>query len=168
MRYPRRHRPDERNVRTCRKCKTEKPLTEFHRDGERYRLDCAACRTDAVTRWCKKNKDVVNAAARKRYWEDPEKQYAYHLQKTYGLTLSRYNEVLKKQDGKCAICGVDQSKTNRRFGVDHDQVSGRIRGIICGRCNRGMGYLQDNAEICESAARYIREHGRSQKIGSDS
>lgn len=63
---------------------------------------------------------------------------------------------LNKQGGMCAICGTEDSG-KRGFCVDHNHVTGKLRGALCGKCNRGIGLLQDNHEIVQKAADYLRK-----------
>ena len=66
------------------------------------------------------------------------------------------------QDGKCAICGLLETTTHkgrlRRLSVDHDHVSGRIRGLLCGACNTGLGSLEHDLDKLDAAIRYLEIH----------
>ena len=62
-----------------------------------------------------------------------------------------------KQDNKCFICGLDGScNKDGRLHVDHNHKSGKIRGLLCNYCNRGIGLLKDSSENCFKAAEYLR------------
>lgn len=79
----------------------------------------------------------------------------------YGITRDDYREAWYRQDGKCAICRrPERTARNHLLSIDHDHVTGRFRGLLCSHCNRGTGLLQDDPEIIEAAARYIRETRR--------
>lgn len=78
----------------------------------------------------------------------------YHLKKTYNLTIEELNSMIEKQNGKCAICG------NPDFGkkgpsVDHSHSTGKIRGILCGRCNKAVGLFLDDTGVMNKAIDYI-------------
>ena len=92
--------------------------------------------------------------ARNRYC--PEKRAEY-IVKGYGLTLDKYNQMVKVQGGGCAICGSKQAKTKRngRFCIDHNHTTGEVRGLLCAPCNRGMGLLGDNPDTLKLAAEYL-------------
>jgi hypothetical protein len=78
------------------------------------------------------------------------------LKKKYRITAADFDIMLSQQGGRCAICGTDQP--GGRYGVfyvDHDHVSGRIRGLLCNNCNSGIGYMQDNPDLLRAASRYI-------------
>ena len=77
------------------------------------------------------------------------------LKKMYGITLEEYDARLLKQDSKCAICGA-ADRRGYRLSVDHDHETGRVRGLLCGNCNLGLGSLKDDPELLEKAAAYIR------------
>src|SRR3989304_573545 len=62
----------------------------------------------------------------------------------YGLSVDGYNAILKAQGGACAICKKPPKK--RRLNVDHNHKTGRIRGLLCFRCNYGLGWFQDDGE----------------------
>ena len=68
-----------------------------------------------------------------------------------------YEALLAAQGGRCAICGTDTPGTIQRFfALDHDHVTGAIRGLLCYRCNIGIGNLGDDPDRLEAAARYLR------------
>ena len=72
-----------------------------------------------------------------------------------------YSELLKTQFGKCAICGVDESdyrkESGKKFAIDHDHKTLKVRGLLCCKCNRGIGYLQDSIKNLESAIKYLKQ-----------
>lgn len=86
----------------------------------------------------------------------------------YGITLDQYEEILKQQDHKCAICKGDETflmpgkkDEVRNFSIDHDHVTGKVRGALCGSCNPALGGFKDNIEILESAIAYLKKHQTS-------
>lgn len=90
---------------------------------------------------------------------NPEKtKLAYRrcmLKRRYGITLEEYEKMFAEQDGKCAICkGV--CPTGRNLAVDHDHDTGKVRGLLCSRCNQGIGQLR-NIAILQSAITYLKE-----------
>lgn len=74
--------------------------------------------------------------------------------KQYGLTIEDYNALLEKQGGVCAICS-NVCSTGKRLSVDHDHDTGRVRGLLCSTCNRGIGMLRDDPELIRAALRYL-------------
>ena len=76
------------------------------------------------------------------------------------MTLEEYDEMSEKQRGKCAICGLPETKKNQhgvcRLAVDHDHETGEVRGLLCCRCNTFIGYLEKtNKKTIEKMFRYI-------------
>jgi len=96
------------------------------------------------------------------------------LRLNYGITLERFNEMNEAQGGVCAIC-LQNRPTSRikRLVVDHDHKTGGIRGLLCHRCNCGLGYFADDVNLIRRAIdyleRYIREHSANStgRIGAD-
>jgi hypothetical protein len=77
-----------------------------------------------------------------------------HLYYRYKITMDGYNALLQSQNGRCAICGDLPSV--KGLVVDHDHITGRVRGLLCDPCNVGIGRLKDSAAIAEAAAAYLR------------
>jgi hypothetical protein len=73
----------------------------------------------------------------------------------YGLEPDDYHALLEAQGGGCAICGTPPNAT-RALAVDHDHETGAVRGILCGRCNPGLGHFKDDPLLLEKAAHYLR------------
>lgn len=119
------------------------------------------------------HKDPQSAAAKVQKWrkEHPEQwsliQKACNLRSKYGLSVEEYEKLLLSQNGCCAICGTSDPKSknaaSRRggFPVDHDHKTGKIRGLLCGHCNTGMGLLGDSIEILKKAIAYLSKHDPS-------
>lgn len=85
-----------------------------------------------------------------------------HLEYKYGITSEQYEEMLKEQSNRCAICGIGEQHTeNSRLCVDHDHNTNEVRGLLCKKCNQGLGLFQDNPDFCESAGKYLRKYGKS-------
>lgn len=74
--------------------------------------------------------------------------------KMYGLTLDTYEAMLDAQNGVCKIC-FRGNKDGRALAVDHNHATGKVRGLLCDRCNRGIGFLRDCAENLARAAAYL-------------
>lgn len=84
--------------------------------------------------------------------------------KTYGITRADYDRMLAEQGGACAICKKPETQIHKRSGqvrelsVDHCHKSDKIRGLLCGHCNNGLGTFKDSIERLESAIAYLRRH----------
>lgn len=74
------------------------------------------------------------------------------IARRYGLTLEQYQEMLEAAQGVCPIC-----KQERKLVVDHDHKTGRVRGLLCQRCNLGIGLLGDDSQTLSNASDYLAE-----------
>lgn len=74
----------------------------------------------------------------------------------YGITEADYAERVKKQNGRCAIC----NKTCSPLHVDHDHVTGIVRGLLCSNCNTGIGLFQESIRCLAQAIVYLEDHGK--------
>jgi len=74
------------------------------------------------------------------------------IKHSYGLEYEDYLKLLEEQKGLCKICSKDNS--GRRLSIDHCHDTGRIRGLLCTRCNRALGLFEDNTELLIKAANY--------------
>ena len=103
-------------------------------------------------------KEIV-AAYKVKYY-NPTRAKAKDLRRAYQITLEEYEAMLERQDGLCAICRGDnaQTKYKRMLFVDHDHVTGKVRGLLCHRCNTGIGYMRDNISVLEAAISYLKEY----------
>ena len=91
----------------------------------------------------------------------------YNLLKRYGLSESDWEEMFENQERKCAICKKDDSG-NSIYGwaVDHCHSTGKVRAILCMKCNTGLGAFRDNIDIILNAASYILYHSSFDNIES--
>jgi hypothetical protein len=84
-----------------------------------------------------------------------------HLKQCYGLSLEEYDEMVERQGGVCAICGKPEtaqdvnSGTNRRLSVDHCHKTNEVRGLLCSKCNTGLGLFKDDITSLRSAINYL-------------
>lgn len=92
---------------------------------------------------------------------DPQKyhrkDFIYDLKKNYGLSLEKFEALYKSQKGCCACCGKHESNFKRGLHVDHDHTSGQVRGLLCTRCNPGLGYFEDSIAKLEMAITYLKK-----------
>ena len=126
----------------CYRCDKEYPSTAeyFYRDSSRW---------DKLNHECK----TCSHARRKKYISSrPDKGKTYSLKYDFGITFDTYQELLLKQDGKCAICKCLPGK--RKLAVDHCHESGAVRGLLCHRCNTALGLLKEDLSIMRSLMEY--------------
>jgi Recombination endonuclease VII len=134
-------------MKLCTKCNEIKPLSSFsesksEKGYKQYR--CKAC-----------NKEYREA--RKNIVKD------YQLKYKFGISLDLYLQMLEEQNNACKIC-KSVCKTGRKLAVDHDHKTGNVRGLLCSKCNRALGLLNDDETILEEAIKYLKEQ---RKYGID-
>jgi hypothetical protein len=156
-------------VKRCPRCRVTKPIIDFSKsasapDGHYgYCRDCASEKTrlwreahpNAWKEWeashPNRNQERLEKSRLKHI--DPAMRHADTLKEKHHMSGSDYNSLLARQDGVCAICGT---LPDGIFQVDHDHKTGRVRGLLCGPCNRGIGQMEDDPERLERAAKYLR------------
>ena len=164
----------------CSKCKQEKSKIEFYAD-DRYSNGftpwCKDCANDYRRKWRQTPKGKESQRrANVQYVQkngQSEKSREYHrlykkgrqgkiaqlrswLKNLYNITLEEYEELDKRQNSLCAICG-QVNKSGNRLGVDHCHKTGRVRGLLCFRCNTALGLLDDSSTWVFNMLNYLRE-----------
>ena len=145
----------------CIKCRTNKRWSEFYKrsrnqDGlAEWCKECAKAAVkasvaknslphqEAVSRW--KNNNPAPAARHSRRSE---------LKRKYGITLEQYELLYEQQGGLCAICHKECSR-GTLLAVDHDHATGAVRGLLCRRCNLGLGNFRDSTTLLYQAIVYL-------------
>ncbi|KKN76104.1 hypothetical protein LCGC14_0372990 [marine sediment metagenome] len=106
----------------------------------------------------KKNRDKINKSVAAYRAQDPARWKRYKkdwtLKHKYGISFSDFEDMLAAQDWFCAICEASLDLWGSTTHVDHDHETGEVRGILCVRCNIGIGYLRD-ADVLEMAKKYL-------------
>jgi hypothetical protein len=146
-----------------------KPETEFYaektcKDG--LRPDCKACHSNRGKAWYAQNREKAIAYVKRWQQDNPERLREYrlknrekralqmrglHLRRTFGMTIEEYGELLAAQGGGCAICG-DEPINDQSLHIDHDHDV--VRGILCVRCNNGLGQFKEDPDLLIRAAEY--------------
>jgi hypothetical protein len=110
---------------------------------------------EARRAYYQRNRDKIRAKARAH----PELQTIMHRKRKYGLTPEALAAMIDSQGGKCAICTTDLTALpQRNIHVDHCHKTGRLRNVLCGKCNTGLGMLRDDPVLLRRAADYIEYH----------
>ena len=86
--------------------------------------------------------------------EAKEQSRDYHYRKKYNISTEIYNKMYDNQNGKCDIC----YKNFNRLAVDHNHTTGLVRGLLCYKCNVGIGLLQDNINILKNSVLYLEKY----------
>lgn len=135
-------------MKKCRECGRELDVSAFYTDRSQK---------DHKTRRCKECIKKYEMEWRRIHGCRDKGDYPrkYRL-KEYGLTLEDFREMLKKQEGKCYLCGASDPKgRGKNFHVDHDHKTNRVRALLCSTCNMGLGFLRDDPELMRKAAEYV-------------
>lgn len=133
--------PDElrhQGNKFCCKCSQEKPKTDFYfanKEKTRYSTECKLCSNNRTTAFNKKNPNRANVLRRHAYGIEPE----------------QYDIMFQEQKGLCAIC-----QKKKKLCVDHDHSTGKVRGLLCHNCNRGLGSFYDNTSFLNKAVEYLQ------------
>jgi len=107
-------------------------------------MESKKSKRDKVNEYRRNNRDKIRLDERKRL-----------LKKKYGITIIQYNEMFTSQNGECYICGTHQDKLRRALAVDHSHHTGKVRGLLCDKCNSLLGYENDNIETLKKAIEYL-------------
>lgn len=148
-----------------RECTESDPL--FHKnkntpDGLSYW--CKSC----VKTWACRSKERLQLYHRQRFQNNREimlrQRKTYH-RKRHGLSNVQFDALLEKQNGQCAICQETSPGGTGEWHIDHDHSCcsgfyscGRcIRGLLCSRCNRGLGFMKDSVDLLHNAVQYLNK-----------
>ena len=135
------------NARVCKDCKKVLPLECFsirnHKTGNR-RTDCRKCRS-------------IYSSKQRAKPENYRKHKNQQLFNAYGITFDEYESMLDAQDGVCAICR-EKCTTGRMLAVDHNHITGEVRGLLCRGCNQGIGLLKGDggSKLLFAAIKYLQ------------
>jgi hypothetical protein len=146
-------------MKTCKKCGETKPFEDFkpakaNKDG--LSGSCRTCYNLVWRAWYESsNNKASNAERNKKFYESPlgkqrlrEKRLA-----RYGLDEATFALLDSRSHGLCETC-----KKVPHEVIDHDHSTGKVRGLLCGPCNRGIGIFGDSVEKLEAAIKYLQQN----------
>lgn len=145
-------------LKWCGKCKKWLPLDNFAKnkikwDGLQER--CSNCRRE---HWENKGKYTRILPSK----EILKKKRRKWIINSYGITEEEYENLLKYQDNKCAICGTtDWGRPSPC--IDHNHKTGEVRGLLCNRCNRTLGLANDSFDLLNLMVEYLKKHDTRKK-----
>lgn len=147
-------------MKVCTKCKIEKEEELFSFDKYHNRLFswCKSCRNEKNKKWMEENKEQTKVRKKANYGLTKEKVRWQVIKRKYGISENEYLEMLKKQNGGCAICGAKDAKhweTNNLL-IDHCHTKGNVRGLLCNRCNTTLGLVSDDITILKRMITYLK------------
>lgn len=146
----------------CSRCEQAKHVRYFGRrsaqEGSRPKGYCRECERAYLARRMESQEVRDQRRADKAKYARSKRNRELRLAKLYGITLADYDAMLAAQNGLCAICSAGEPGGNANYWhVDHDHSTGRVRGLLCTRCNIGLGYFQDDPDRLGSALDYLRQ-----------
>jgi hypothetical protein len=135
------------DTKTCCRCQLPKPKREFGFSVKRaeYNRYCKTCRSEMSKLNKEKNPIRLKNKLRKN-----------SLLRNYNLSIAEYNTLFESQEGRCKICGKHQSLLSKPLFVDHDHVNNKVRGLLCSKCNFGLGSFDDNTKLLSMAINYLK------------
>lgn len=151
----------ETGIKLCPTCKKEKTLDFYsvYKIGKRKGHPAGSC------------KECRSLLHKNRKRKDPSIyeriEWPSKLKRLYGITVDQYEAILKRQGGVCAICKSRSSYSRNyktvspekaKFSVDHCHTTGKVRGLLCSKCNRALGLINDNIESVFRMADYLKKH----------
>ena len=160
-------------TKVCRDCKESKALGKFTANaacvGGR-RPACKSCENVKRNARYALHKDSIQAERRRQYhanltesrrqrregyYRDREWWILRQQLRIYGLTLDQYHALQERQDFSCAICGDELTNKKEGTHIDHCHNTHRVRGLLCGGCNKGLGQFRERPEALMAAADYV-------------
>lgn len=162
-------------TKVCSRCKLEKDTSLFYVDiSKKDRLStlCIKCKKNYYIthlekeksyskNYYKENLEKVKEKLKVIRLESPEKprevRKRWNLKNMHNLSITIFNKMLEEQEGVCAICGKTQIG-DRALCVDHDHATGKIRALLCTKCNAGLGNFNDDTVLLSKAIDYLNKH----------
>lgn len=132
-------------MKTCPRCKKEYDASEF--PGKKKRSGwCRTCCAERSRAYYQNNKEKAKLAHKKWVLEHRDRVAFLKAKSSYGITEAEFNNLKRV----CVICG-----DVKELKIDHSHQSGRIRGMLCDRCNKGLGFFRDDPTLLLRASDYI-------------
>jgi hypothetical protein len=125
---------------------------------------CRFCRTLSSRKWEKRNPGKVKNIRHSVYLNNVKENRKKAIIRNFKISKEEFDILHEKQGNLCAICKnpetVKNKSTNdiRALAIDHSHVTGKIRGLLCHTCNRGIGLFRDSCEILNNAINYLKEN----------
>ena len=108
-----------------------------------------------------KHKEAISKRRKEKRKANPEHyskiQRKKRLKQAYGISVEEYEALSKAQGHACAICNTHRTVLKKKLVVDHCHATGKIRGLLCTRCNIGIGLFSDSTLLLHNADRYLKK-----------
>ena len=149
-------------MRRCKRCGDIRPIADFHIVKECLggrRPVCKFCIRKQQKKSYKANAKIRRVKQRKWHIDNPRASRGSKLKSTYGITIEEYDTMFEIQGGACLICGCPETASRngktKNLAVDHNHITGKIRGLLCQKCNQALGLLSENPVVIKSLLEYI-------------
>lgn len=165
------HKHDELIYKKCVGCQQEKLLEAFgavkngrYIDRKNRCIECERFKNQQLIKARRERKEQTRSEEREALMSLTYKERVAFIEKKklktrlkydYGISVERHDEMLKQQNGLCAICH-NPPKKYEILVTDHDHTTGYVRGLLCKECNFGLGLFRDNPENLLSAIEYLK------------
>lgn len=149
----------------CNICKISKPLDEFYKvPAGKFGVwaKCIICAKAKYKKYIEENKEHVKAiqtkSKEKRKLEKPNDKFYNFIRAEFQMTPDEYEAIRIKQNFKCALCNRSEFEFKKRLHLDHCHSSNQVRGLLCSKCNMGLGLFKDNIEVLQKAIIYLQHY----------
>ena len=143
------------SLKAANKRYREKHRAQANEKSRIWRLEHPMQRRKMHDKWYKTHRNSVIEKSMAWVKNNRDKAQINQRHHRYGLSQEVYDQILKNQLGRCAICQEGFKKTPH---VDHDHKTDKVRGLLCRRCNTGIGQLGDNLQVLRQATAYLEAH----------
>ena len=139
-------------MKMCTTCKVVKPFEDFY-DGYKAKKQRYVTNKKYLHSRCK---ECDHARVREYHHNNKEKvtkqMLVSHRRRLYGIDEEQYNNMILSQNNICAICNKPSNKT---LHIDHDHITGKVRGLLCSSCNTGIGLFKEDIDSLANAIKYL-------------
>lgn len=158
---------DKTDTYKCTKCHLVKPNNLFYKCKaikRGRRSTCKACDANKMRAYKAADPEKYRNYVRVWHKKNPAKIAALKRKSAYGITQKDYDDILLKQNGVCAIC-KRPCASGRRLAVDHCHSSDKVRGLLCSKCNMGIGMANESVSTLTAMIEYIRAFDELMRCG---
>jgi hypothetical protein len=138
------------HTKVCVECKNSKRLKQFD-----YCKTCKNERKNVCISCMRKKRTDYLMLHSKGEELAKVRSMDLRLKTTYGINIETYNKMFTDQNGCCKICKIHQTDLNKNLAVDHSHTTGQVRGLLCPKCNTGIGLLQEDISILAESIKYL-------------
>ena len=133
----------------CAKCKDKKDISLFPKNKNSK---------DGYHHYCKKCKNIDSKKRYKNNFDYRENLKNNAILRKYGITKKDLLNKLKNQNNKCEICNVEILEEHKNVRIDHNHITGKVRGILCPKCNLMLGLVNDDIKLLNKIINYLKKY----------